>query len=193
MYEHQEAFDQCKKLAGNRAMLTHFDTKKPRVLTTDAGPYGVGACWSHKVTDNGKSRLHPMAYASASLKPSKRNCAQIDGEVLGNNTYMADFGDGIMKHVSGDLLSRVPITSHRNIGDSTQCQDLSEENTEDIDDSVSVCSQSSIGSEILDSNTENVAAPQNGNRVRRRRRMVDRLDQPQDNLPRLRPLRHRYR
>ncbi|CAL4127303.1 unnamed protein product [Meganyctiphanes norvegica] len=81
--QHQEAFSLCKKLAGNSARLTHFDMKKPIVLTTDASPYGVGACLSHKVTTNGKSKLHPIAYASASLKPSEKNYAQIDREGLG--------------------------------------------------------------------------------------------------------------
>ena len=90
--------------------------------------------------------------------------------------------------MSGDLLSRVSATSHRSIGDNIQCQDLTEDNGED---NISICSESSFGSEILDFNIENVAAPQNVNRVRRRRRVVDRLDQPQVDLPRLRPLRHR--
>ena len=112
-------------------------------------------------------------------------------EVLGNNTYLADCGEGL-KHVSGDLISRVSATSHRSIGGNVQSQDLREDNAEDIgEDNVSICSESSFGSEILDFNIENVAAPQNVNRVRRRRRVVDRLDQPQVDLPRLRPLRHR--
>ena len=113
-------------------------------------------------------------------------------EVLGNNTYLADCGGG-PKHVSGDLVSRVSATSQRSIGGgNVLSQDLGEDNAEDIgEDNVSICSESSFGSEILDFNIENVAAPQNVNRVRRRRRMVDRLDQPQADLPRLRPLRHR--
>ena len=36
-------------------------------------------------------------------------------EVLGNNTYLADVGQG-PKHVSGDLLSKVSQTSTRNVG-----------------------------------------------------------------------------
>ena len=52
------------------------------MLTTDALPYGVGACLSHKVTVDGKTRLHPIAYASASLKPSEKNYSQIDREGL---------------------------------------------------------------------------------------------------------------
>ncbi|CAL4061376.1 unnamed protein product, partial [Meganyctiphanes norvegica] len=64
---HGEAFTKCKQLAGNSALLTHFDPTKPIVLTTDASPYGVGACLSHKVVINNKTRLLPIAYASASL------------------------------------------------------------------------------------------------------------------------------
>ena len=53
------------------------------MLTTDASPYGVGACLSHKVVDaKGRVKLQPIAYASASLKPSEKNYAQIDREGL---------------------------------------------------------------------------------------------------------------
>ena len=81
--KHQFAFDRCKRLAGNSARLTHFDARKPIVLTTDASPFGIGACLSHKITDaNGKVRLQPVAYVSASLKPSEKAYAQIDREGL---------------------------------------------------------------------------------------------------------------
>ncbi|MCP4254266.1 MAG: hypothetical protein GY775_12820, partial [Candidatus Scalindua sp.] len=80
---HEEAFSKCKTLAGNSALLTHFDPTLPLVLTTDASPYGVGACLSHKVTINNKTRLLPIAYASASLKDSQKNYSQIDREGLG--------------------------------------------------------------------------------------------------------------
>ena len=52
------------------------------MLTTDASPYGLGACLSHKITTNGKTKLHPIAYASVSLKASEKNYAQIDREGL---------------------------------------------------------------------------------------------------------------
>ena len=77
-----KAFAMCKKLAGNSAMLAHFDPKLPLVLTTDASPVGLGACLSHRVTENGKSFLKPLSYASCSLKPSECNYAQIDREGL---------------------------------------------------------------------------------------------------------------
>ena len=64
---HEEAFVKCKNLAGNSALLTHFDPAKLIVLTTDASLYAVGACLSHKVVIDNKTRLLPIAYASASL------------------------------------------------------------------------------------------------------------------------------
>ena len=75
---HNDAFLKCKTLASNSALLTHFDPSLPLVLTTDASPYGVGACLSHKVTIDNKIRLLPIAYASASLKDSQKNYSQID-------------------------------------------------------------------------------------------------------------------
>ena len=71
--QHESAFQKCKKMAGNSALLAHFDVNKPIVLTTDASPYGVGACLSHKVLVNGKTRLLPIAYASANLKDAEKN------------------------------------------------------------------------------------------------------------------------
>lgn len=85
--DHETAFQKCKTLAGNPALLTHFDPSKPIVLTTDASPYGIGACLSHKsvviVNNKTTTRLLPIAYASASLKDAQRNYAQIDREGLG--------------------------------------------------------------------------------------------------------------
>ncbi len=79
---HEAAFQRCKRLAGNSALLTHFDAAKPIVSTTDASPYGIGACLSHKLLVNNKTRLMPIAYASASLKDAQKNYAQVDREGL---------------------------------------------------------------------------------------------------------------
>ena len=81
--EHEAAFQKCKTLAGNSALLTHFDPLKLLVLTTDASHHGMEACLSHKVTIDNKTRLLPIAYASASLKEAQKNYAQIDREGLG--------------------------------------------------------------------------------------------------------------
>ena len=79
---HEDSFIKCKSLAANSALLTHFDPSKEIVLTTDASPHGVGACLSHKVIVNNKTRLLPIAYASSSLKDSQKNYAQVDREGL---------------------------------------------------------------------------------------------------------------
>ena len=79
---HKDAFLKCKKLASNPALLTHFDPSLPIVVTTDASPRGVGACLSHSVVVDGKTRLLPVAYASASLKDSQKNYSQVDREGL---------------------------------------------------------------------------------------------------------------
>ena len=44
--EQAKAFDTCKRLAGNTATLAHYDAKLPLILTTDASPFGLGACLS---------------------------------------------------------------------------------------------------------------------------------------------------
>ena len=69
-HRHRKSFERCKNLASNSARLTHFDSNKPIMLTTDVSPFGIGACLSHKVTDEkDRVRLQPVAYASVSLKP----------------------------------------------------------------------------------------------------------------------------
>ena len=80
--EHSKAFETCKNLASKSATLAHYDVNLPLVLTTDASPVGLGACLSHKVTENGRSFLKPLSYASCSLKPAELNYAQIDREGL---------------------------------------------------------------------------------------------------------------
>ena len=80
--KHEEAFQQCKKLASNMATLAHFDESKEMVLTTDASPVGLGACLSHKIVEGNKSYLRPIAYASRSLSMAEKNYAQVEREGL---------------------------------------------------------------------------------------------------------------
>ena len=102
-------------------------------------------------------------------------------EVLGNNTYLADVEGKGEQHVSGDVLSKVGDVATRQVGEMEQQQQLEDDNAGvdgDLveDDSVSVASESSIGSEIFDTpnvpvgrrNPANV--PINHVPVRRRRR-----------------------
>ena len=65
---HDKAFEMCKSLDSNSATLAHFDEKLPLVLTTDASPHGLGACLSHRVTENGTIFLNTISYASMFFK-----------------------------------------------------------------------------------------------------------------------------
>ena len=57
----------------------HYDESKPLVLACDASQYSLGAVLSH-VMDDGKER--PVAYASWTLTPAKKNYSQIEKEGL---------------------------------------------------------------------------------------------------------------
>ena len=75
----QKAFNQAKKVLTTSALLTHFDPKKPVILSCDASPYGVGAILSHQM-DDGSER--PISFASRTLSTAERNYAQLDKEAL---------------------------------------------------------------------------------------------------------------
>ena len=110
---HAKAFEMCKSLASNSATLAHFDEKLPLVLTTDASPHGLGACLSHRVTENGRTFLKPISYASCSLKPSEKNYAQIDREglaVVWATKYFRQFlyfADNYELHTDCSALTRI--------------------------------------------------------------------------------------
>ena len=60
-------------------LLVHFDSKLPLILAGDACAYEVGAVISHLMPDGAK---RPIALASRSLSPGKRNYAQVEKEAL---------------------------------------------------------------------------------------------------------------
>ena len=105
-------------------------------------------------------------------------------EVLGNNTYLADCGKG-SQHISGDLISKVSEITDREIGGSSEVQqEVGDDSLEvDNDDSISIASESSIGSNFVASPNDSV----NVNAHRKRRTQLDHLGPADANLQRLRP------
>ena len=114
-------------------------------------------------------------------------------EVLGNNNYLADCGKG-PQHVSGDCLSRVPDMATRPVGatghggQQESRDEVQDEMLDDqADDTRSIVSESSIGSDIIAAPVHESGRGQGQVPVRRRRRRADQLGPVQWNLQRLRP------
>ena len=73
----QKAFENVKQLIPSEPVLTHYDPKAPVRLACDASPYGLGAVFSHVMSDDSEK---PIAFASRSLTKAESNYAQIDRE-----------------------------------------------------------------------------------------------------------------
>ena len=108
-------------------------------------------------------------------------------EVLGTNTYLVECGKG-PQHISGDVISKVPVTADRRIGGENIGQQENGETADggpevQEDDNMSVVSESSVGSDL-------VMAPNDDHMVinrRRRRTRLDQLGPVEQGLQRLRP------
>ena len=77
--ECNHAFTSAKEKLVSSTVLAHYDTTPPIKLAADASAYGVGAVISHVYRDGSEK---PVAFASRTLTPSKRNYAQIEKEAL---------------------------------------------------------------------------------------------------------------
>ena len=65
-----EAFQMLKEKLASSEVLAYYDPKLPLLLDCDASAYGVGAVLSHRFPDGSE---RPIAYASRTLTPAKRN------------------------------------------------------------------------------------------------------------------------
>ena len=74
MPQHEDAFNEMKKLLSQAPVLQYYDVNEPVVLESDSSDVGLGAV----ITQKGK----PIAYASRALTSTERNYAQIEKECL---------------------------------------------------------------------------------------------------------------
>ena len=72
--QHEEAFDEVKKLLAAAPVLKYYDVNEPVILESDSSDVGLGAV----IKQSGK----PIAYASRTLTSTERNYAQIEKEAL---------------------------------------------------------------------------------------------------------------
>lgn len=78
--ECEQSFKNVKQIIAESDFLTHFDSKLPLILATDASPYGVGAVLSHKFPDGSE---RPIQFASQTLSLTQQKYSQIDREAYG--------------------------------------------------------------------------------------------------------------
>ena len=74
MPQHEDAFNEIKKLLSEAPLLQYYNVNEPVVLESDSSDVGLGAV----ILQNGK----PIAYASRALTTTERNYAQIEKECL---------------------------------------------------------------------------------------------------------------
>ena len=74
-----KAFKTAKEKIVSPNVLVHYDPGHPLTIAADASAYGIGAVISHTMEDGTK---RPIAFASRTLLPSKKNYSQIEKEAL---------------------------------------------------------------------------------------------------------------
>lgn len=77
--EQSEVFQKSKDLLLSSQALIHFDPSLEIVLACDASDYGLGAVFSHHLTDGSEK---PVAFVSRTLSDSERKYSQIEKEAL---------------------------------------------------------------------------------------------------------------
>ena len=78
--EHQQVFDEVKRLLTSDATMAYFDQKKETELVTDASPLGLSAILFQK--SPGTSDRKVVAYASRALSDVETRYSQTEKEAL---------------------------------------------------------------------------------------------------------------
>ena len=76
--QQSRSFEKIKELLSSTKVLTHFDPRKPIILTVDASPFGIGAILSYRIDGT----EHPVGYMSRSLNKAEKNYSQTELEAL---------------------------------------------------------------------------------------------------------------
>ena len=77
--EHQEAFEEIKRILSSERVMTYFDPMKNTEVLVDASPVGVAAILTQK-SKNG--RVHTVSYASRALTEVEKRYSQTEREAL---------------------------------------------------------------------------------------------------------------
>jgi len=78
-----DAFQRIKKASTSLPCLTHYDPAKAVYLDVDCSDKVIGGVLQQYVTDNdGKQRLHPIAFESKKLSPTEQRYSAQEREML---------------------------------------------------------------------------------------------------------------
>ena len=77
--QHDDAFEEIKKILATRPTLAYFDPRKKTTLTVDASPTGLGGILSQH---DDRGEVHVVAYASKALSDVETRYSQTEREAL---------------------------------------------------------------------------------------------------------------
>ena len=77
--QHDDAFEEIKKILATRPTLAYFDPRKKTTLTVDASPTGLGGILSQQ---DDRGEVHVVAYASKALSDVETRYSQTEREAL---------------------------------------------------------------------------------------------------------------
>ena len=72
-------FEKIKGMLASDLFLTNYNPKNEIIVASDTSSHGIGTCIMHKLKDNS---IKPIAHASRTLLPTKKNYSVIEKESL---------------------------------------------------------------------------------------------------------------